>query len=115
VTALDGGIGALLADERKFVKRLARNALERRDGVSTDALVCLRVTARRRMLPASMSVGPAFGSAVAAACDVNDIISVPPAITRSSMPDRMAEAAMLTAVIPDPQNLSSVMPDALTE
>ena len=39
-----------------------------------------------------------------------DIISVPPAMTRSSMPAMMALAAMLVAVMPDPQKRSSVTP-----
>jgi hypothetical protein len=43
-----------------------------------------------------------------------DIISVPPAMTRSSEPDMMAFAAMLTLVMPDPQNRSSVTPLART-
>jgi hypothetical protein len=37
-----------------------------------------------------------------------DIISVPPAITRSSEPDMMELAAMLTLVMPEPQKRSSV-------
>jgi hypothetical protein len=48
---------------------------------------------------------PVFGS---------DIISVPPEITRSSMPAMMALAAMLVLVMPEPQNRSSVTPLALT-
>ena len=46
---------------------------------------------------------PFFGS---------DIISVPPPITRSSMPAMIELAAMFTAVIPDPQKRSRVTPDA---
>ena len=42
-----------------------------------------------------------------------DIISVPPATTRSSMPDLMQAAARLTALMPDPQKRSIVMPLAL--
>ncbi len=43
-----------------------------------------------------------------------DIISVPPAMIRSSMPAMIPLAAMLLAVMPDPQNRSRVMPLALT-
>ena len=43
-----------------------------------------------------------------------DIISVPPATTRSSMPDMMQAAARLTALMPEPQKRSIVMPLALT-
>ncbi len=42
-----------------------------------------------------------------------DIISVPPATTRSSMPAMIEAAAMLTAVMPEPQKRSSVTPLAL--
>ena len=54
----------------------------RGDGVGADALVRLRVRARRRRLPASISIGgrPARWR------PCSDIISVPPAMTRSSMP-----------------------------
>jgi len=41
------------------------------------------------------------------------IISVPPAITRSSMPDMIDAAARFTVVMPEPQKRSSVMPLAL--
>src|SRR5258708_7137105 len=39
-----------------------------------------------------------------------DIISVPPAIRRSSEPDMIELAAILTLVIPEPQKRSSVSP-----
>ena len=45
---------------------------------------------------------------------LSDIISVPPAITRSSMPDMMLAAAMFTVVMPEPQKRSSVMPEERT-
>jgi hypothetical protein len=47
-------------------------------------------------------------------CLGNDIISVPPEITRSSMPAMMALAAMLVLVMPEPQKRSRVTPLALT-
>ena len=62
---------------------------------------------RRRLLPLSITMGP---SAAVRRLGM-DIISVPPATTRSAMPDMMLAAAMLTAVMPEPQNRSSVMPD----
>src|SRR5215469_2766550 len=43
-----------------------------------------------------------------------DIISVPPATTRSSRPAMIDAAAMLTLVMPEPQNRSSVTPLART-
>src|SRR3546814_5905243 len=39
----DRAIGALLADERERVERLAADAFHRRDGVAASALVLLRV------------------------------------------------------------------------
>ena len=39
-----------------------------------------------------------------------DIISVPPATTRSDMPDMMVEAAKFTVEMPEPQNRSMVTP-----
>ena len=39
-----------------------------------------------------------------------DIISVPPPMTRSAMPDMMVDAARLTAVMPEPQKRSRVTP-----
>ncbi len=42
-----------------------------------------------------------------------DIISVPPATTRSSMPAITAVAAMLALVMPEPQKRSRVTPLAL--
>ncbi len=59
----------------------------------------------RWALLAPIGSSPFFGS---------DIISVPPPMTRSSMPAMMALAAMLLAVMPEPQNRSSVMPPART-
>ena len=59
--------------------------------------------ARKRRLPASIIIGPSperrFGI---------DIISVPPAITRSSWPAMIEAAAIFTLVMPEPQNRSSV-------
>ncbi len=43
----------------------------------------------------------------------SDIISVPPEMTRSSMPAMIALAAKLVAVMPEPQKRSSVTPLAL--
>jgi len=43
-----------------------------------------------------------------------DIFSVPPAMTRSSAPDMIEAAAMLTLVMPEPQKRSSVTPLART-
>ena len=57
------------------------------------------------ILPAAMSS--------AAIADVSDIISVPPAITTSSMPLMICAAAKFTAVMPPPQKRSSVVPEAL--
>jgi len=44
-----------------------------------------------------------------------DIISVPPAITRSSKPAMIEAAAMFTVVMPEPQKRSSVTPLDFTE
>ena len=60
--------------------------------------------ARSRRLPLSMLPGPSRSVAVI------DIISVPPAIIRSSMPDMIECAARLTVVMPEPQKRSSVTP-----
>ena len=62
--------------------------------------------ARRRRLPLSIIGGPSPAPRRLGM----DIISVPPAITRSSMPDMIEAAARFTAVMPEPQNRSSVTP-----
>ena len=62
--------------------------------------------ARRRRLPESIIIGPSPRRVCI------DIFSVPPAITRSSWPDMIEAAAMLTVVMPEPQKRSSVTPEA---
>jgi len=52
-------------------------------------------------LPAPIGRRPFFG---------NDIISVPPETTSSSIPAITASAAMLALVMPEPQNRSSITP-----
>ena len=59
--------------------------------------------ARRCRLPESISIGPASGSGFGALEAVYDIISQPPAMTRSSMPDMIWAAARFTVVMPEPQ------------
>ena len=66
---------------------------------------------RSRMLPES-NTGEAPGCGGGRPLPL--IISVPPATTRSDMPDMMVEAAKFTAVIPEPQNRSSVTPEERT-
>jgi hypothetical protein len=64
--------------------------------------------ARSRKLPVSIINGPSpRRSAI-------DIFSVPPPITRSSVPDMTEAAAKFTEVMPEPQKRSSVTPLALT-
>ena len=59
-------------------------------------------------MPASIICG-FFGSASEV---VKLIISVPPAMTRSDMPDMIVEAPKLTVEMPDPQKRSMVTPEA---
>ena len=61
-------------------------------------------SSRKCKLPLSMK-GEPLNSGV----PNNDIISAPPPMTRSSMPDMMEAAAKLTVVMPDPQKRSRVI------
>ena len=63
--------------------------------------------ARSRMLPLS-NTGDAPG--VGGGRPLPLISSVPPATTRSDMPDMMVAAAKFTVVIPEPQKRSRVTP-----
>ena len=110
VAALDRGVGALLALQRQRVDVLRGDAFQRRDGVGADALVGLRMAVRAG---ADCRCRSSAGRSAAAAFGI-DIISVPPAMTRSSMPAMIEAAAMFTAVMPEPQKRSSVTPLART-
>ena len=101
--------GALLATRRR-VRRAPRAGClpawrwrrRRRPGAAaggSSAGACCRASIRRQARPLRR---------------VRDIISVPPAMTMSSMPGHDLPAAMLVAVMPMPQKRSSVTPLAFT-
>ena len=86
-----------------------------RDGVGADALMRLRMALlEARVARADPRRLKSGGDSSCPLLVMYDIISVPPAMTRSSMPDLICAAAMLTAVRPLPQKRSSVTPLALT-
>ena len=99
---VDRASGARLRLGGERVERLAGDALERGDRVGAQTPWCdCGWISWRWALPAPIGSRPFFGS---------DIISVPPPTTRSSMPAMIAFAAMLLAVMPEPQNRSRVTP-----
>ena len=108
MAALDGVGRLLLALKPEPIDVLPRDAFERRNGVGANALM------RLRMPGAQAKIAGVHHHRPFAAAPSIDIISVPPAITRSSEPDMMEAAAMLTLVMPDPQKRSSVTPLART-
>src|SRR3546814_2104544 len=61
---LDRHVGALLADQRQRVERLAADPFHRRDGIAAYALVRLRVQRVERVVAHPMPIGliPAFAS-----------------------------------------------------
>ena len=108
MAAGDGGGGALLADQGQFVHRLAADAFHAGDWRPRLRPGCdCGWRARRRRLPLSMVGGPSSPGERRLGMD---IISVPPATMRSSMPDMIEAAAILTVVMPDPQKRSRVTP-----
>ena len=68
--------------------------------------------ARRCSFPASI-IGPRTDCCAAPSAGCSDIISQPPAMTTSSMPDMIDAAAMMLVVMPEPQKRSRVTPLAL--
>ena len=111
---LDGDFGAALAFEAQRVDGFAADAFHRGDRVAADALVRLRMDLLQmrgcRSPCRAASCRPAMSSAASSAGSY--IISVPPAMTTSSMPDMTCAAAKFTLVMPPPQKRSSVMPEA---
>src|SRR5689334_17620094 len=110
MTAGDGRGGALLAFQRKFVDGFARDAFHSRDRIGADALIGLRMHRTQVQVAVSNRGGPSLASRRFGI----DIISVPPATTRSAMPAMMLCAAMFTVVMPEPQKRSSVTPLLVT-